>query len=132
MENKHAVQHQSKERFKVDVTFLMPCRARKLCSQVGDREGIFVARQSSGTKESARGLHRKTTNRGSCPSKFARVRFCCWCVALHRTSSHAAKHTLRVLLSTPRPCCIKAFMYFTPEAFSTAVGVCVQPCLRRS
>ena len=47
MENKHAAQHYSKERFKVHLRFVMPCLARKLRSQVGDRQGISLAGRNS-------------------------------------------------------------------------------------
>ena len=43
MENKHAAQHDSYERFKVHLRFVMSCRARTLSSQVGDRQEISVA-----------------------------------------------------------------------------------------
>ena len=47
MENKHAAPHYSKERLKVRLRFVMPCRARKLSSQVGDKQGISVAERNS-------------------------------------------------------------------------------------
>ena len=52
------------------------------------------------------------------------VAFRCWCVAVYQTTSHAARHILRVVLSTPRPCSIKVFIYFTTVASSITVSVC--------
>ena len=47
MENKRAPQHYSKGLFKVNLRFVMPCRARRLSSQAGDGLGITKARQNS-------------------------------------------------------------------------------------
>ena len=58
-----------------------------------------------------------------------RVAFRCWCVALYQTASHAARHSLRVLQSTPRPFCIKLFMYFTTAASSLPSVFVIGPVL---
>ena len=47
MENKQAAQHYIRERFKVQLKFVMPCRARKLGSAVEDIQGISVAGRNS-------------------------------------------------------------------------------------
>ena len=47
MESRHAAPHYHKEHFKVHLKFVMPCRARKLGSQVEDRQGISVAGRNS-------------------------------------------------------------------------------------
>ena len=41
MENRQAAQQYSREGFKVHPRFVMPCRARKLSSQVGKKQGIL-------------------------------------------------------------------------------------------
>ena len=121
---KHAAQHYSKERFTFHLRFVMPCHAWKLSNPVGDKQGISVAggknlRTVSAGRCTTRALTVAIVRQSTC-----RIAFCCWCVALHRTASHAATHTLRVLLSTPSPCCIKVFMYFTTPASSIAVSGC--------
>ena len=47
MLNKHAAQPYSKGCFKGHLRIVMPCRVRKLSSQVGKGHGISVARQNS-------------------------------------------------------------------------------------
>ena len=45
----------SKERFKVHLSFVMPCRAPKLSNQEGDRQGIsFLRRNSCSTNSLSR------------------------------------------------------------------------------
>ena len=47
MENRHVAPHYSKEGFKVHLRFVMPCRAHKLRSQVGETQGISFAGRKS-------------------------------------------------------------------------------------
>ena len=53
MQNRHTTQHYSKERFKVHLKFVMPCRPWKLRSQVGNRQGISVPGRNSCRRASA-------------------------------------------------------------------------------
>ena len=82
MEGRHAVQHYSKERFKVHLRFVMPRRSRKLSSQ-GDRQETELLKNSF-----SQPLHTKTTNSGCCPSKIVlrRISLLVCCTAPNRVA----------------------------------------------